>query len=254
MRLVHGDHRPSSTLSRSFSDIARTFWSGSERALFPCGLKNDITSHAAQFRGWAQQDAHELLTFLLDGLDEELRGVFRGELASMLACPRCGRDGRTSYEAFVSLSLPIAGARSLEDCMAAFMAEDNADGWSCPGCQRTVRLRRKTELWRVGDVLVLHLKRFSRHAKIRDPIAFPDTLDLNRYCAGHQPGMYRLYAVSEHFGGMNSGHYKGRARVVGRQDGEETWCLFEDASVTPAPQSEAHSEAAYILFYEKYDK
>ena len=102
----------------------------------PSALLAAVTKAAPQFRGRAQQDAHELLRCLLDGVRCEEDGkaggadkgrkkaagllpppsasasyaerVFGGQLASCLACA-CG-DASTSVEPFMDLSLPVPTA------------------------------------------------------------------------------------------------------------------------------------------------
>lgn len=105
----------------------------------PAGLLAAVVKIAPQFRGRAQQDAHELLRLLLDGVRGEEDGkstggggggggdkkkkaapvslappsasasyaerVFGGQLASRLSCA-CG-DASTSLEPFMDLSLPV---------------------------------------------------------------------------------------------------------------------------------------------------
>lgn len=79
----------------------------------------------------------------------------------------------------------------------------------------------KQYLYKLPDILIIHIKRFNMNAKhkekIRNKINFPlhelnmskyKILDLNSnvqdsdYC-----DVYDLYGVSNHIGGMNGGHY-----------------------------------------------
>jgi ubiquitin C-terminal hydrolase len=43
-----------------------------------------------------------------------------------------------------------------------------------------------------------------------------------------QPPVYRLFAVSNHMGGLNSGHYTAYAR----HRGQRKWYYFDDRNVT----------------------
>ena len=84
-----------------------------------------------------------------------------------------------------------------------------------PGCKEPRQASKKLDLWRLPEVLVIHLKRFScsrfSKNKLETYVDFPvDDLDLSTYI-GHQNGLlcnrYMLYAVSNHFGSMGGGHY-----------------------------------------------
>ena len=78
---------------------------------------------------------------------------------------------------------------------------------------------KKLDLWRLPEVLVVHLKRFSFNrgfrGKLDSFVDFPMTkLDLSKYVAPEEGGhVYDLYAVSNHYGGMGGGHYTAYAMV-----------------------------------------
>jgi ubiquitin C-terminal hydrolase len=74
---------------------------------------------------------------------------------------------------------------------------------------------KKLDLWRLPEVLVIHLKRFSYTQFIRNKLEpFVDfstsDLDLTPYITdkSKQPkSHFRLYAISNHYGNMGGGHY-----------------------------------------------
>ncbi|CAN6462725.1 unnamed protein product [Victoria cruziana] len=98
----------------------------------PKSLFNCICSKAPQFRGYQQQDSHELLRYLLDGLNSEdlmmqkysgneaegegtkrhestetfVDRIFGGQLSSTVSCLECGHSS-VVYEPFLDLSLPV---------------------------------------------------------------------------------------------------------------------------------------------------
>ncbi|KAL8162412.1 hypothetical protein V2J09_013901 [Rumex salicifolius] len=104
--------------------------SGVRSILNPKSLFGCVCSKAPQFRGYQQQDSHELLRYLLDGLStEELRvkkltnscpnkvdpshintsfvdTIFGGQLSSTVCCVECGHSS-TVYEPYLDLSLPV---------------------------------------------------------------------------------------------------------------------------------------------------
>lgn len=63
-----------------------------------------------------------------------------------------------------------------------------------------------------------------------------------------EPLFYDLYAVSNHFGSANCGHYT----AFGKNAKSGEWYNFDDSSVSGvSAESVIGSSAAYILFYER---
>ena len=91
----------------------------------------------------------------------------------------------------------------------------------CPRCKEQRQASKKLDLWRLPEVLVIHLKRFSfsrstKH-KLETFVNFPiHDLDLTNYVAhkrGPERQLYELYALSNHYGSMASGHYTAHIKV-----------------------------------------
>ncbi|KAL5672194.1 hypothetical protein ACJX0J_016500, partial [Zea mays] len=107
---------------------------------------------------------------------------------------------------------------SLYACLEAFIKEEPLgpeDMWYCPGCKEHRQASKKLDLWRLPEILIIHLKRFSysRYTKnkLETFVDFPiHDLDLSKYI-GHRcqdvPHNYRLYATSNHYGSLGGGHY-----------------------------------------------
>lgn len=85
----------------------------------------------------------------------------------------------------------------------------------CPGCKQHRQASKKLDLWRLPEILVIHLKRFSYSRfwknKLETYVDFPvDNFDLSNYIAhrnGQSCNRYMLYAISNHYGSMGGGHY-----------------------------------------------
>ena len=85
----------------------------------------------------------------------------------------------------------------------------------CPVCKEHRQASKKLDLWRLPEILIIHLKRFSysRYTKnkLDTSVDFPiHDLDLSKYIrdrSGQTSNHYQLYAVSNHYGGMGGGHY-----------------------------------------------
>lgn len=56
---------------------------------------------------------------------------------------------------------------------------------------------------------------------------------------------YNLFSVSNHYGGLDGGHYTAYCKNAARQ----RWFKFDDHEVSDISVSSVRSSAAYILFY-----
>ncbi|XP_015686449.1 ubiquitin carboxyl-terminal hydrolase 19-like, partial [Protobothrops mucrosquamatus] len=93
----------------------------------------------------------------------------------------------------------------------------------CPKCKQHREASKQLMLWRLPNILIIQLKRFSFRSfiwrdKINDMVDFPvRSLDLSKFCIGQkdeqQLPMYDLYAVINHYGGIIGGHYTAYARL-----------------------------------------
>lgn len=93
----------------------------------------------------------------------------------------------------------------------------------CPGCKNHQQASKKLDLWRLPEILIIHLKRFSYSRSLKNKLEtyvdFPiDNLDLSAYIAcknGNLSNRYMLYAISNHYGSMGGGHYTAFVHVSG---------------------------------------
>ncbi|XP_047315715.1 ubiquitin carboxyl-terminal hydrolase 9-like [Impatiens glandulifera] len=150
-------------------------------------------------------------------------------------------------------------AVSLFSCLDAFLKEEPLgpeDMWYCPGCKEHRQATKKLDLWRLPEILVFHLKRFSYSRYLKNKldtfVNFPvDDLDLSKYVKCKDPSgrshIYDLYAISNHYGGLGGGHYSAYAKLVE----DERWYHFDDSHVSQVNESEIKTTAAYVLFYQR---
>ena len=59
--------------------------------------------------------------------------------------------------------------------------------------------------------------------------------------------VYDLYAVSNHFGSLNGGHYTAFAKNPIYQ----RWFEFDDSDVSKHDPAKSVTKAAYVLFYKR---
>ncbi|KAL4341711.1 hypothetical protein GQ457_08G001600 [Hibiscus cannabinus] len=146
---------------------------------------------------------------------------------------------------------------SLYKCLEAFLMEEPLgpeDMWYCPGCKEQRQASKKLDLWRLPEILVIHLKRFSYNRflknKLETYVDFPiDNLDLSNYIGfknGDLSNRYMLYAVSNHYGSMGGGHYTAFVHHGGGR-----WYEFDDSHVYPIGPEKIKTSAAYLLFYRR---
>nr|POE51027.1 ubiquitin carboxyl-terminal hydrolase 8 [Quercus suber] len=128
---------------------------------------------------------------------------------------------------------------SLYKCLEAFLKEEPLgpeDMWYCPSCKEPRQAIKKLDLWRLPEILVIHLKRFSYNRyfknKLETFIDFPvDDLDFSTYIAHKNSqfsNRYMLYAISNHYGGLGGGHYTASINL-----GYGMWYEFDDEKVNP---------------------
>ncbi|CAD5225212.1 unnamed protein product [Bursaphelenchus xylophilus] len=64
-------------LVQAYADLIKEMWSGRHSTVKPYQFKCVIGQHAPRFNGYAQQDSQELMSFLLDGLHEDLNRIVK---------------------------------------------------------------------------------------------------------------------------------------------------------------------------------
>jgi ubiquitin carboxyl-terminal hydrolase 2/21 len=208
---------------------------------------------------------------------------FCGQLISTIQCTVC-KTKRYTFDPFYDISLPFpegsgdsAGNNqkqnrrsllqsrrnstdlsrcSLDDCLREFCKDEElADMTECSKCRQKRESIKKLQVFRFPRVLVLHHKRFGNsRKKVRTSIDFPRTsFDASplAYADGLHPNgitppIYELYAVIDHSGRLNFGHYV--AKCVDPHSG--SWYKFDDEDAREFHDRDCFDGAgAYMLFY-----
>uniref|UniRef100_A0A914LJF5 Ubiquitin carboxyl-terminal hydrolase n=1 Tax=Meloidogyne incognita TaxID=6306 RepID=A0A914LJF5_MELIC len=152
----------------------------------------------------------------------------------------------------------IKKAYTIKECIDAYTTKEQLseqDSWFCPNCKTHQRAFKKLDLWSLPQILIIHLKRFlyTRYSreKIETEIDIPvKGLDLGDKVRdpSQKEEKYDLIGISNHSGGLGSGHYTARAL------NNNTWCEFNDSSAyalnTP-PGDSIVSKEAYMLVYRR---
>ncbi|XP_027543980.1 ubiquitin carboxyl-terminal hydrolase 8 isoform X2 [Neopelma chrysocephalum] len=187
--------------------------------------------------------------------------LFQGQFKSTVQCLTCHKKSRT-FEAFMYLSLPLASSSkcTLQECLRLFSKEEKLtdnNRFYCSHCKTRRDSLKKIEIWKLPPVLLVHLKRFSYDGrwkqKLQTSVDFPlETLDLSQYVIGPKNTLkrYNLFSVSNHYGGLDGGHYTAYCKNASKQ----RWFKFDDHEVSEISASSVKSSAAYILFYTSYEQ
>ncbi|KAG8431132.1 hypothetical protein GDO86_019365, partial [Hymenochirus boettgeri] len=169
---------------------------------------------------------------------------------------------------------------TLGECFQLYTKEEQLapdDAWRCPHCKVLQQGTVKLSLWTLPDILIIHLKRFrqvgERRNKLSTLVKFPLTgLDMaphvvkrsqvSKGILGQWPSrkhsplppenrqldvLYDLYAVCNHHGSLQGGHYTAYCR----NSLDARWYSYDDINVEQILDEEVCTRGAYLLFYQK---
>uniref|UniRef100_A0A1B6J488 Ubiquitin carboxyl-terminal hydrolase n=1 Tax=Homalodisca liturata TaxID=320908 RepID=A0A1B6J488_9HEMI len=192
--------------------------------------------------------------------------LFYGQLKSTVTCNHCQKQS-VLFEPFSNLSIPLPTPQdtphdkdrrcTLQECLRLYLKGENISGWKCPSCNTPREATKKLDITRLPPVLIIHLKRFMNDMvgvgwcrKRMNMVDFP-VVDFDMKPYTHQESElrfhnYNLYAVSNHYGSMDSGHYTAYCKNYLLNK----WYKFDDQDVNELSPNEIRTSAAYILFYE----
>ncbi|XP_056428170.1 inactive ubiquitin carboxyl-terminal hydrolase 50 isoform X2 [Hyla sarda] len=274
--------REKKELANAFAKLMADMWFGKYQYVSPEDFLSAICNVHPPFGKHSQQDAQELLIYTLNALHEDLTNnakkspsdtngshsmrmhtseslithLIQGVLRQNTACLACGHTSHKD-DVFTVLSLPIASKKesSVQECLENFFEQvtlTTTNKIFCPLCKIKQDASVKTQIWKLPKILILHLKRFEYKGqlkrKLKTNVDFPmKNLDLKPFlstlCVKHQK--YRLYAVVNHYGELDYGHYTAFCKNPGTKE----WNAFDDISSVQITESAVKTSSAYILFY-----
>ncbi|XP_050997297.1 ubiquitin carboxyl-terminal hydrolase 51 [Acomys russatus] len=214
--------------------------------------------------------------------------IFTGGLQSDLTCHECHGVSTTIDPCWdISLDLPSSytpkradsavnrdGRKSegpsLTDCLQWFTRPEDLGSSAkikCDQCQSYQESTKQLTMKTLPIVACFHLKRFEhlgkQRRKINTFVSFPLELDMTPFLASTKESImkgqplaecvpsenkYSLFAVINHHGTLESGHYTSFVRQE-----KDQWYNCDDARVTKATMEELLYSEGYILFYCRQD-
>jgi ubiquitin carboxyl-terminal hydrolase 8 len=182
-----------------------------------------------------------------------IQSLFYGQQKSTVCCCKCGQESVT-FQAFSDLSLPLPNSSSneysLAECMMLYLNAEEISGWNCPSCKEEGDAIKKFDICRLPFILVIHLNRFyydGMWRKQQTYVDFPFDLHIHHFSlvSDQRNVSYKLYAVSNHFGNTEGGHYTAYCK----NELYNRWYEFDDQKVSEISSNDVRSGAAYVLFY-----
>uniref|UniRef100_A0A8C6WMF8 Ubiquitin carboxyl-terminal hydrolase n=1 Tax=Neogobius melanostomus TaxID=47308 RepID=A0A8C6WMF8_9GOBI len=176
-----------------------------------------------------------------------------------------GGDGST-----VNGESHMTGPTTLTDCLRRFTRPEHLGSSAkikCGGCHSYQESTKQLTMKKLPIVACFHLKRFEHSAKLRRKIttyvSFPLELDMTPFMASskesrmngqyqqtvdilNNDNKYSLFAVVNHQGTLESGHYTSFIRQH-----KDQWFKCDDAIITKASIKDVLDSEGYLLFYHK---
>ncbi|KAG7090130.1 hypothetical protein E1B28_011738 [Marasmius oreades] len=203
-----------------------------------------------------------------------IHSTFAGQLQSDVTCERC-HNVTTTVDPMFDINLELKDkdkgndgeSTTLMACLRRYTQPEKLGNkeYSCDKCRKATHdASKRLTIRQLPPVLSFQLKRFEHKTseksasarKLDSVIRFPASLNMMPYTtfsekdnfAGAGPEAlyeYDLFAVINHEGQMNNGHYTNFARF------QDQWYRFDDDKITPSTLGDCLKSSAYMCFYVK---
>jgi ubiquitin carboxyl-terminal hydrolase 8 len=161
-------------------------------------------------------------------------------------------------EPFLLLDIELAdknsdGEITLEDCIKSYTKSEllNDDNSYETDDGNKIEAYKKLSFWKLPDILVIAIKRFSNGIrKDESLVKFPiDDLDMSSHIIGYNKNNYNyeLFGICNHIGGIMGGHYYAYIKNENNK-----WYNFNDSDISEINDiSTLTTPSAYCFFYRK---
>ncbi len=137
---------------------------------------------------------------------------------------------------------------------------DGKSQWKCDECNNVEQNYKQYRLFNSPNTLVISIKRFEYNpmfgnfVKNNAMIEIPETLNISNYKLFNKDtnNMYKLYAIVNHIGNMNGGHYYAYCRnniQTNIKKGCNQWLEYNDNCISQI-NGDIITPHAYMLFYQ----
>ncbi|KAH9365172.1 hypothetical protein HPB48_008955 [Haemaphysalis longicornis] len=254
---------PAMCLVCEMARLFQEFYSGKSSPHIPYRLLHLVWTHARHLAGYEQQDAHDACGQCAgtNGMSSTnphhcnciIDQIFTGGLQSDVVCQSC-KGVSTTIDPFWDISLDLGPSTHLQQHPSSGKPNPNflftrpehlgsSAKIRCGRCESYQESTKQLTMKQLPVVCSFHLKRFEHssrfHKKISSLISFPQYLDMS-------PFMYCLFAVVNHSGTIETGHYTAYVRQH-----RDHWFKCDDHLITRASLQDVLDSEGYLLFYHK---
>ena len=123
----------------------------------------------------------------------------------------------------------------------------------CERCKKVLKHKKELKISRAPEILILSLQRIDQISRTKNEciVTFPQELDMSEFidyeCYKGGESLYTLYAVINHYGRIDFGHYFSYIKL----NDYNSWFNFDDSSVKNIGPKIDNFPYAYALFYIK---
>jgi len=242
----------SDTLTK-INNVIMEYNNNNNNIIDPIEIKNIIEQQQQIFCGSQQQDATELIIYLLNIINDEIKKITNIDILNklynieintrikckLLKCLNINNNIENNYFLF----LDILGDNTLESLYNNYQNKEkleNENMYNCEKCKRKTIASKRIKINNISDHLLIILKRFininNKLTKNNEIIVIPLIFkNMN------------LKGAIIHYGSLYSGHYI----YIGKY--EDIWYCFNDSIITIISENELtnYLNYAYLLYYYK---
>lgn len=192
--------------------------------------------------------------FTINGYSKIIEQFYGQEYSNITSSTDLSYSSKT-FSPFSSISVEIPSefrkqSCELYDCLDNYTRKELNITHTQHNSDTQNKYDKQLYFWSLPKTLIIIIKRYDNHLRKKNNVVrFPiHDFNLRSYSIGYNnnKNIYDLFAISNHSGDMNGGHYWCYAKNADNQ-----WYNFNDRNVSSIQESELITHNAYCLFYKK---